>query len=382
MAVAEAAGVQVVAVAGPAMLDRFVRLPMQLYRDDPCFVPPLLGERKDALTPARNPFFDHAEVALWLAVRDGRDVGRISAQIDRLAPAETPPTGHFGLLAAVDDPDVFAALFRTAEAWLRERGCGRALGPLNLSTNEEVGLLVDGFDTPPMVLTPHDPPYAGPRVEAEGYRKAKDVFGYLCEPGSGLPAAVKARVRRGPPPGVRLRPLDMKRFEAEVALLTTILNDAWAGNWGFTPTTEAETEALAKALRMVVDPRLVWFAEIDGEPAGVIVYLPDVNAAIRDLRGRLLPLGWARLLWRLKVRRVKSVRVPLMGVARRFHRERRGQILPFLLIDAGGEEAFRLGYEFFELSWVLEDNTPMRAIAEAVGGRRYKTWRVYEKLLA
>ena len=376
-------GVEIVSVAGHGLLDRFIRLPERLYAGDPCFVPPLHGERRDALSPATNPFFEHAEAAFWLARRGGRDVGRISAQIDRLAPDDGGPrTGNFGLLAAEDDPAVFAALLRTAEDWLRARGCARALGPMNLSTNEEVGLLVEGFDTPPMVLTPHDPPYAGPRVEAQGYAKAKDVLAYLSDPSAEFPDAVLKRVRRGPPPGVVLRPLDMKRYDAEVSTLTEILNDAWSGNWGFVPTTREETQALAKGLKAVVDPRLVWFAEIDGEAAGVIVYLPNVNEAIRDLRGRLLPFGWAKLLWRLKVARVKSARVPLMGVKRRFHGDRRGQMLPFLLIDAAGRPAVRLGYTRFELSWVLEDNRSMNAIAKAIGARVYKRWRIYEKALA
>ena len=376
-------GVEIVPVVGRALLDRFIRVPERLYGGDPCFTPQLHSERRSALTPETNPFFEHAEAAFWLARRDGRDVGRISAQIDALAPDDGgPKTGHFGLLAAEDDPAVFAALLRTAEEWLRARGCRRALGPLNLSTNEEVGLLVEGFDTPSMVLTPHDPPYAGPQVEAQGYGKAKDVLGYLCDRSADFPARIAKRVERGPPPGVRLRQLDMKRYDAEVSTLTEVLNDAWSGNWGFVPTTEAETRALAKGLKDVVDPRLVWFAEIDGETAGVIVYLPNVNEAIQDLNGRLLPFGWAKLLWRLKVKRVKSVRVPLMGVRRRFHRERRGQLLPFLLIEAAGRSALRLGYERFELSWVLEDNGPMNAISRAIGGRIYKRWRIYEKALA
>ena len=375
--------VEIVLVEGRSLLDRFIRIPERLYAGDPCFVPPLHSERRDALSPGRNPFFEHAEAAFWLARRGGRDVGRISAQIDELAADEGGPrTGHFGLLAAENDPDVFAALLRTAEDWLRARGCARALGPLNLSTNEEVGLLVQGFDTPPMVLTPHDPPYAGPQLEAQGYGKAKDVLGYLCDNQADLPPRVLERVRRGPPQGVRLRPLDMKRYDEEVSTLTEILNDAWSGNWGFVPTTRAETEALAKGLKEVVDPRLVCFAEIDGEAAGVIVYLPNVNEAIRDLRGRLFPFGWAKLLWRLKVARVKTARVPLMGVKRRFHRDRRGQVLPFLMIEAAGRPALQLGYTSFELSWVLEDNRAMCAIAEAMGGRVYKRWRLYEKSLA
>ena len=374
--------IEVEPVSTRAQLTRFIRLPNRLNAADPNYIAPLEMERRQALTPATNPYFDHAEAQLWLARRGGRDVGRISAQIDRLAPSDGgPSTGHFGLIAAEDDAEIFALLLRTAEDWLRARGCGRALGPLNLSVNEEVGLLIDGFDTPPMVMMGHDPRYAGRQVEAQGYAKAKDVHAYLCRSSDALPEPVLRRARRPPPRGVTLRSLDMSRYDAEVTTLTQILNDAWAGNWGFTPTTEAETAALAKALKSVIDPRLVWFAEIDGEAAGVIVYLPNVNEAIRDLGGKLLPFGWVKLLWRLKVARVKSIRVPLMGVRRKFHRDRRGQLLPFLMIDAGASKAYALGYERFELSWVLEDNLPMRRISESIGASVYKTYRIYEKAL-
>jgi GNAT superfamily N-acetyltransferase len=358
-------------------------VPMRLGAGDPNYIAPLIMERSEALTPKTNPFFAHAEVQLYLAVRGGRDVGRISAQIDELAPSDGGPrVGHFGLIAAEDDPAIFAALFAAAEAWLISRGCARAQGPFNLSVNEEVGLLVDGFDTPPMVMMGHDPRYVAARVEALGYRQIKDVYAYECQLSDDLPPAARKLVDRGPPAGVRLRMLDMKRYDEEVATLTEILNDAWSGNWGFTPTTAAETAQLAKSLKMVVDRRLAWYAEIDGEIAGFIVILPNINEAIRDLKGKLLPFGWAKLLWRLKVQGLKTARVPLMGVRRKFGRTRRGQLLPFLLIDAARREARKLGYETVELSWVLDDNKPMRSICEAAGTRIYKTYRLYEKSLA
>lgn len=373
--------IQIVPVATPAELERFIRVPMRLSAHDPNYVAPLLIERREALSPKTNPFFAHADVQFWLAVKDGRDVGRISAQIDHLNPQTAEGYGNFGLIAAEDDPEVFAALFRTAEAWLRERGCRAALGPVNLSTNEEVGLLVEGHDTPPMVMMGHDPAFTGARIEGQGYVKAKDIYAYECSVADDLPAPILRRVRKPLAEGVTLRTLDMKRFEAEVRTLTEILNDAWSGNWGFTPTTEAETKQLATAMKMVIDPRLTWFAEIDGEPAGFMVLLPNVNEAIADLHGKLLPFGWAKLLWRLKVARVKSGRVPLMGVKRRFASTHRGQLLPFQLIDAVVQAARKLGYKRYELSWILEDNVPMRRICEAGGARIYKTYRLYEKAL-
>jgi GNAT superfamily N-acetyltransferase len=364
-------------------LDRFIDLPGRLAEGDRNFITPLRFERRQALSASTNPFFDHAEVQMWLALRGERVVGRISAQIDALAPQDSQrPAGHFGMIAAEDDPAVFAALFAQAEAWLASRGCVRALGPFNLSVNEEVGLLVDGFDTPPMLLMGHDPPYAGSRVEALGYAKAKDVYAYLCQMTDDLPPAVLKRVRRGPPAGVVLRRLDMKRLEHEVETLTEILNEAWSDNWGFTPTTAAETRQLAKSLRDVIDPRLTWFAEIDGEAAGFMVALPNVNEAIADLGGRILPFGWAKLLWRLKVARVKTLRAPLMGVKRKFAATLAGQLLPFHLIDAVATEARKLGYQQCELSWILDDNLAMRRICDVAGARIYKTYRIYEKALA
>jgi hypothetical protein len=377
---------RLVPVSTPAELDRFVRLPMRLSANDPKYIAPLIMERKEALSPKTNPFFDHAEVQMWLAVRDGRDVGRISAQIDKLTP-ETPmhegggKVGHFGMIAAEDDPVIFQTLFAAAEAWLRERGRDRIMGPFNLSINEEVGLLVDGFDTPPMVMMGHDPRYVANRVEALGFVKAKDVYAYVCPTKTDVPSAALRRVRRGIPEGVTIRRLDMKRYDEEVATLTEILNDAWAGNWGFTPTTEAETRALAKNMKPVVDPRLTLFAEIDGESAGMVVFLPNINEAIRDLKGKLLPFGWAKLLWRLKVSGLKTVRVPLMGVRRKFAGTLRGQVLPFILVDQAKTKASELGYETAELSWLLEDNMPIRRIVEHSGAEIYKTYRLYEKAL-
>ncbi len=375
--------IQIVPVVTPVELDRFIALPDRINAGDPHYVTPLRMERRDALSPKKNPFFAHADVQLWLATRDGRDVGRISAQIDHLAPASPEgPDGHFGLICAEDDAAVFAVLFETAEAWLSARGCRRALGPFNLSINEEIGLLIDGFDTPPMVMMGHDPAFAASRIEAQGYAKAKDIHAYISSFEGDLPTPVTRRVRRGPPPGLVLRPLDMSRYDAEVDALTGILNDAWSDNWGFTPVTEAETRQLATALKPVIDPRLTWFAEIDGDVAGFVVLLPNVNEAIADLKGRLLPFGWAKLLWRLKVRRVTTVRIPLMGVKRRYAGTLKGIMAPFHLMTITRTQARALGYRHCEMSWILEDNTAMRGIIESMGSRIYKTYRIYQKTLA
>jgi GNAT superfamily N-acetyltransferase len=375
--------VTIVPVQGKSALELFIRLPERLNRDDASWVAPLRMERRMALTPAKNPYFRHAEAAFWLAMRDGIPVGRISAQEDRLLPPGPDGTrlGHFGMLAAEDDPEIYAALFEAAEAWLRGRGIRRAAGPFNLSVNEETGLLVDGFGTPPMLMMPHDAPQAGPRVEALGYRKVQDLLAYLVDVTAPPPAASAKLVARGLPDNVVLRPLRRKDLHADIVRLVAIFNDAWAGNWGFVPITPEEVDAMAAALRPLLHERLVWFAELDGEAVAFAVCLPNLNEAIRDLSGRMLPLGWARLLWRLKVSGVKTARVPLMGVRRQHAGGMLGRIIPLFLVEAIRREAAAIGIRQIEMSWVLENNLPMRKLAEAFGGRQYKTYRLYEKAL-
>ncbi len=375
-------GIEIRPVATAGELERFIRVPMRLNAGDPNWIAPLMFERREALSPKHNPFFQHADVQFWLAVRDGRDVGRISAQIDHLAATDpAAPAGYFGMIAAEDDPAIFAALLETAEAWLKTRGRARVLGPFNLSINEEVGLLIDGFDTPPMLMMGHDPRYMAARVEEQGYEKAKDVYAYV----SGVPVfppAIEARLRRPLPAGMVLRPIRMNAFNDEVRTLVDIWNDAWSKNWGAAPVTEAETKHLGESLQLILHPRLIWFLEIDGEAAGFGALLPNLNDAIFDLNGSLLPFGWAKLIWRLKVKGVKRGRVPLMGVKRKFARDPRGALAPFVILDAFKREAVKLGMNEAEYSWILEDNLPMRHILEGFGAHIYKTYRIYGKTLS
>jgi hypothetical protein len=374
--------VEIVPVRTGSELEHFIRVPMRLMAKDPAWIAPLMFERREALSPRNNPFFEHAEVQFWLARRHGADVGRISAQIDHLAPTDpAAPAGYFGMIAAENDPEVFAALFRTAEGWLRERGRAQILGPFNLSINEEVGLLIDGFETPPMFMMGHDPRYAARRIEEQGYAKAKDVFAYISDVPKFTPG-VQARLNRPLPTGMVLRPVRMNRFDEEVRTVVGILNDAWANNWGFAPLTEAETKHLGESLKLILNSRLVWFLEIDGEAAGFGVLLPNLNDAISDLGGRLFPFGWAKLLWRLKISGVRRGRVPLMGVKRKFARDRRGIFAPFVILDAIRREGVKAGITQAEYSWILEDNAPMRHILEDFGARIYKTYRIYGKPLS
>jgi hypothetical protein len=370
--------ITVIPVLSSAELKRFIRLPRHLYAGDPNFVPPLEMERLDALRPGRNPYFEHAEAQYFLAVRNGRDVGRISAQVDRLV--KDPSIGHFGLVVAEDDPAIFAALFAAAEAWLRQRGRTRVRGPFNLSINEETGLLVEGFDTPPMIFMSHDPAYAGPRIEAQGYGKAKDVVAYLFDMGVDFPPRIRRLADRYASSGVKLRQIDMSRFESEFGMVMEIFNDAWSGNWGFVPFTDAELKHMAKGLKPLLDPKLTAIAEYDGRAVAFGIMLPNLNEAIRDFGGRLLPFNWLRLLLRLK-KGTASARVPLLGVRRSFSAGLSGGLAPFLIIDSMHKGAREKGIQRIELSWILEDNRPMRRIIEELGAVAYKTYRVYEKNL-
>ncbi len=364
-------------------LETFIAVPERLYAGRRGYVPPLRLERRQALSPRHNPYFEHATAQLWVAWRGGRPVGRISAQIDRLYLARHgDDTGHFGFLDAEDDPDLFRALTATAESWLRAQGMRRALGPLNLSINEEIGLLVDGFDERPMMMMGFSPPYAGPRLEGLGYAKAKDVLAYDYNIARDVSERTRQRMRRARnDPAIAVRTLDMGRFHDELALVIDIFNDAWSQNWGFVPFTRAELEAVAKALKPLVRTELVALASVGGEPAAMLVALPNLSEAIADLGGRLLPFGWAKLLWRLKVARPRSARVLLMGVRRKHHRGPVGSALMLALFDSFYEGMRRLGIDHAELSWILEDNAPMRAVLEGLGARVYKTYRIYEKAL-
>ena len=371
--------IDIVPVQGRALLRRFIRLPERIHRGDPQYIAPLHFERLEALT-SKNPFFGRADVQFWIACKDGRDVGRISAQIDHQALAMRPnATGQFGLIAAEDDPAIVRALFATAEDWLRARGMKRMQGPFNLNINEETGLLVAGFDAPPMLLMGHDQPYLGRRIEEQGLAKEKDVYAYLYDITVDLPVGARRLVERPLPNGITIRSIDLKRYDDEIRIVAEIFNDAWAGNWGFLPLTDIDH--LAKSLRPLLIPRLVCIAERNGEPVGVLVTLPNLNEAIRDLGGKLLPFGWVKLLWRLKVSGVKTARVPLMGIKRSAAQGVIGSLLPFLLIDAARKEAVRLGFTHIELSWILEDNMPVRRINESLGGIAYKTYRIYQKSL-
>jgi hypothetical protein len=257
----------------------------------------------------------------------------------------------------------------------------RMQGPFNLNINEEIGLLVDGFDTPPMLLMGHDKPYLAARLEEQGLVKEKDVYAYIYDITTDLPASARRLLNRPLPADITVRQLDFKRYNEEIRTVTDIFNDAWRDNWGFVPLNEIETDFLAKSLKPLLIPRLTSVVERAGVPVGFLIGLPNLNEAIRDLNGKLLPFGWAKMLYRLKLAGVKSARVPLMGIRRSVTHDVISSLLPFLLIDKVRTEAVKMGYKQVELSWILEDNMPMRRMNESLGGVAYKTYRIYDRAL-
>lgn len=369
-------------VVGRRGLGDFLRVPFGLYRDDPHWVAPLGFERRQALSP-KHPFFRHADWQAWVAYRDGRPVGRISAQLDRLyEERHGERVGYFGMIEAPDEPALFAELLGTAESWLIERGAVKAVGPFNLGINQELGILVEGFDTPPFFMMPHTRRYYGAALERCGYRGAQDLLAYLIPAAFEIPPLMASLLRRLEKQGVTLRPLDRGHVDEELEILRDVFNDAWSGNWGFVPFTREEFLAVGHEMLMLIPDDFIQIAEVDGRPSAFIVLLPNLNEAIADLNGRLLPFGWAKLLWRLKVRFPRTGRVPLMGVRRHLHHTRLGPGLAFLVIGAARRAAMRVGMGNVELSWILDDNMGMRNIIETIGGRVSKRYRMYEKPLS
>jgi hypothetical protein len=358
-------------------LNTFIRLPWRLYEDDRNWVPPLLVERKEALAE-KNPFFEHARWHAWIAVQNGEAVGRISAQIDDLH-QETygNATGFFGLLEGPEDDAVFDALVKTAAAWLREQGMHSMLGPFNLGINQEIGVLVEGFDSPPYVMMGHARPYYGPMIERCGLEPAQDLLAYeLSTDDLRIPRVMKALIERSSGRAV-VRKLRRKQVADDLEIMRDIFNDAWRNNWNFVPFTRAEFEAVGKELLMILPDDFIQIAELDGEAAAFVVLIPNVNEAIASLNGRLLPFGWAKLLWRLKVRFPKSGRVALMGVRQKHQNTRFGPALAYMVIDAVIEAGVGKGLKKAEMSWILDHNKGVRNIIESLGGKISKRYRMY-----
>ncbi|MGZ8359217.1 MAG: N-acetyltransferase [Allosphingosinicella sp.] len=361
----------------------FVELAYHLNVGDPNWIPPLKDEVNGLITPSKNPWFEHAEAAFFLAERDGRAVGRISAQVDALVLEHMAPgLGQWGMLEAEDEAAA-AALLAAAEDWLRSKGMKRSMGPFSLGIWDEPGMLVHGHDHPPMVMMGHNRAEYEGWVERAGYAGVKDLYTYDCPTDRTFPPIVERIVASGEKNArIRLRQVDKSRFDEEAALILSILNEAWSDNWGFIPLTDSEIAYAGRKLKPIVLEDMILIAEYDGEPVAFMMALPDINEFLADLNGNLFPFGWAKLLWRLKRMRPKGGRVPLMGVVRKLQASRLASQLAFMMIErirrAGNGH---YGIVRAEVGWILDDNSPMLSITAAIHARRNRTYRIYEKTI-
>lgn len=363
-------------------LDDFVQVAYEVYADDPAWTAPLELEVRDRLSPQKNPFFQHAECALFTARRNGKLVGRISAQVDHEhLKRYDDATGFFGFFDTLADQEAATALAARAEAWLAERGMKTARGPFSLSINEESGMLVDGFDTPPVLMCPHHRPYQGALLEAAGFDKAKDLYGWKYLVAAPPERAKKAWHTIDAMPEVRYRSIRPRELKREIGELLDIFNDAWQENWGFVPSTDAEAEKMAKDLALIIDPNLSFFVEIDGEPAAMCVCLPNVNEATRDFDGKLNAVTAVKLVWRLKARGVRSARLMLLGIRKKFRGSRRFAPLSIAMYAELARRGIKAGYHWAELGWTLEDNRLINTGIKSMQANVYKTYRVYEKAI-
>lgn len=362
----------------------FVALQFRLYTDDPHWVAPLKGEALALISgAATNPWFLHAQAAFWLVHQGDVAVGRISAQVDELVLKHMGAgTGHWGMFECIDDQRVADLLLTTAETWLRARGIARAQGPFSLSIWDEPGVLVAGFDGPPTVMMAHHRAWYAALIERAGYAGIKELHTWEVATTPFAPNVQRIVEAAKKSPRIRVREVVKADFAREAALILDILNDAWATNWGYVPLTDAEVAFVGKKLKPIVYPDLIRIAELDGVAVAFMIALPDLNETLRGLRGNLFPFGWAKLLWHLRAPKVSRIRVPLMGVRKAYQGTRYASLMAFLLIDLIRESTVRNYHAGrAEIGWILEDNGPMRSIAEIIGAEITRTYRVYEKAL-
>lgn len=363
-------------VTGKRDLERFINYPYELYKNAPHFVPPLRLAERERFDPKKNPFYQHAVVDLFLAERGGRTVGRIAGiDDDNHNATHGDNLAFFGFFEA-EDEGVAAVLYQTVEDWAWARGRSVLRGPANPSMNDGSGFQLDAFDTDPYLMMPANPPAYPHYAEANGYAKAKDLYAWFFDHRTADTerlARLAARVDKRYQPTVRTA--NMKRFDAELAALKRLYNEAWEENWGFVKYTDAEFDALGRELRLIVDPDIALFVELDGKEVGVALSLPDANQLFKRMNGRLLPFGWIHLLRRKRI--INQARLPILGVVK----EHRNKGLELVLIHETLKRSLAKGYLQGECSWILEDNDAMNKGIAAAGATLYKTYRLYQKSL-
>lgn len=359
----------------------FLRVPEIIYRDNPHYPIQLYMERKEHFS-SKNPYFQHATHQLFVAREGNVPVGRISAQIDEFAVSkEQRNIGHFGFLEAKND-DIFQALLRCAEEWLKSHGITHVGGPYSFSINDEVGLLVDGFNDRPRLLMNYAQEWYEESLNKAGYAGVKDLIAYSIDTSSPPPPRlVKMAEASKKYQNIVMRPINMRRLKKEMRIVMDVFNDAWKENWGFIPMTEAEIGHMVSNMKLLIDPKFVRVAEKDGYPFLVSIALPDLNEVLMGLKGRLFPFGWLKLLWRLKVKKPTSIRLLIMGLRPDMQRNTLSIRAGSMLFQQILTEAKKQGIRDIECSWILEDNAAIINIIEFAGGKIYKRYRLYEKAL-
>ncbi len=367
-------GIEIVPVGDKTGLKQFIELPFALYRDYPHWVAPLRIAVKDLLNREKHPFYANAEMELYLALQDGKIVGRVAAVLDKANNRfHDEKAGFFGFYESIDDLKVAEALLSQARKWVKGKGAEFIRGPMNPSTNYECGMLVDAFDSDPMVMMTYNPPYYPKLMEQLGLRKAKDLLAYLSN-ANRIETKKIDRVadRVLATTGVRVRPIDMKKFDSEVEKVWNIYNSAWEKNWGFVPMSREEFVLQGKDMKQILKPELVLIGEIGDRPVGFALALPDVNQALKPAKGSLFPTGLIKILYYQRL--IQSVRVLALGVVEEYRASGLAAGFYATLI----RNARKLGFGDCEMSWILEDNTLMNRSLEVMGAKRYKTYRIYE----
>ena len=368
---------EVIPVRASRELKQFIRCAWRVYEQDAYWVPPLISELKKTLSPKHNPFFEHAEAQYFLALQDGKPVGRVAAIVNqRHIDFHEESVGFFGFFECIPDYAITEALLKASADWLRERGLDVMRGPMSFSTNDECAMLIEGFDASPALMMPYNPRYYPEYMERFGLHKAKDLLAYLFTEDQETPPKlirVAEGVRRRQ--RIQIRPLNLKQLDEEIPVLEVVYNRAWEKNWGFVPVTSAEFHHLADQLKQIADADLALFAEVDGKAVGFILALPDFHQAIKHANGRLFPLGLIKLL--IASRRIDGIRVLLLGVVDTYRRLGVDALLLMEIFRAGRKK----GYQWAELSWILEDNQMTNRLVRRIGGSVYKRYRIYDYTL-
>ncbi|MDY6820063.1 MAG: N-acetyltransferase [Deferribacterota bacterium] len=358
----------------------FIKLPFAIYRDDPYWVPPLILERKEHFS-VKNPFFEHAKVQFFLAFHKNRCVGRIGAHIDYLyIEQHKEKCGFFSFLEAIDDIDVFRRLLMTAEEWVKNEGMEHIMGPFNFSTNDEVGLLVKGFDSSPSFMMGHAKPYYAEYLEMLGYSKEKDLNCYILDLTEKL-SPFMIRLIEKTKEKIEVKPVNKKELKGASKMLMDMFNDSWTNNWGFIPFTENEFYYIAKQLKNVIEDDFALVAYYNGFPSGMLINFPNLNEIIKDLNGHLFPLGFLKILYRLKLRKYELLRGALLGVRRRYHKNILATALISHLLKSTQEVFKKKGFRYLDASWVLEDNKGINDLISLGHSELFKVYRVYGKKL-